>query len=77
MNNVNESTDEYNSGKDCKILIIFDGMITDMIINKKLTKVIIELFIHVRKLNIFLVFIVLSYFTVSKKCQIKLEALFY
>lgn len=77
MNNVNESIDEYNSGKNCKILIIFDGMITDMIINKKLTKVITELFIHVRKLNILLVFIVPSYFTVQKKCQIKLEALFY
>lgn len=77
MNNVNESIDEYNSGKNCKILIIFDGMITDMIINKKLTKVITELFIHVRKLNILLVFIVPSYFTVPKKCQIKLEALFY
>lgn len=77
MNNVNESIDEYNSGKNCKILIIFDSMITDMIINKKLTKVITELFIHVRKLNILLVFIVPSYFTVPKKCQIKLEALFY
>ena len=77
MNNVNESIDEYNSGKNCKILIIFDGMITDMIINKKLTKVITELFIHVRKLNILLVLIVPSYFTVPKKCQIKLEALFY
>ena len=52
-------------------------MITDMIINKKLAKVVTELFIHERKLNILLVFIPLSYFTVSKKCQIKLEALFY
>ena len=52
-------------------------MITDMIINKKLAKVVTELFIHERKLNILLVFIPPSYFTVSKKCQIKLEALFY
>ena len=35
MKDVYENIEEYNLGKKCKILIDFDDMIADMIINKK------------------------------------------
>ena len=41
-------------------------MITDILSNKKLNPMVIELFLRGRKLNIFLVFITQSYFTVPK-----------
>ena len=52
--------------KECKILIVFDDMIADMINNKKQNSIATELFITGRKLNISLVFITQSYFNVSK-----------
>ena len=55
VKDVNSSTEEYNSGKERKVLIVFDDMIADMISNKKLHPVVIELLI--RKLNISLMFI--------------------
>ena len=38
-------------------LILFDDMIADMLSNKKLNPIVIELFVRGRKLNISLVFI--------------------
>ena len=46
--------------KKCKILIVYDHMIADMINNKKLTSIVTEIFVRDRKLNIFLVFITQS-----------------
>ena len=65
MQDVYKNIEEYNLGKKRKILIIFDGMIADMINNKNLNPVITELFIRGRKLNISVVFITQSYFKVS------------
>ena len=45
-------------------------MIADMNNNKKLNSIIIELFISGRKLNISLVFITQSYFTVPKDVRL-------
>ena len=39
------------------MLIVFDYMIADVLINKKLDPVVTELFFRRRKLNIFLVFL--------------------
>ena len=50
-------------------------MIADMLSNKKLNPTVTELFIRGRKLNISLVFITQSYFTVSK--NIRLNSLHY
>ena len=61
-----KNIDEYNVDKDRKILIVFDDMVVDMIHNKKLNSVVTELLIRGRKLNIFLVFIIQSYFKVTK-----------
>ena len=49
-----------------KILIVFDVMIADIITNKKIEAIVKELFIRCRKLNISLVFITQSYFSVPK-----------
>ena len=45
MQDVYKNIDEYNTDKERKILIVFDDMIADMINNKKLNSIVIELFI--------------------------------
>ena len=45
-------------------------MIADMINNKKLNPVVSELFIRGRNLNIFILFIIQSYFSVSKNIRL-------
>ena len=35
MQNVYKDIEEYNLGKKCKVLIVFDDAIVDMISNKK------------------------------------------
>ena len=56
--------------KNKKTLIVFDDMIADMLNNKKLNPIVIELFIRGRKLNIYLAFITQSYFAVSKNIRL-------
>ena len=53
-----------------KMLIVIDDMIADMPSNKKLNPVVTELFIRWRKLNISLVFITQSYFTVPQNIRL-------
>ena len=60
-----------------KIIIVFDGMIADIMTNKRFQAIIKELFIRCRRLNISLVFITQSYFSVPKRCKIKYSTLFY
>ena len=66
MDDVYENIDEYNPTRKRKILIVFDDMIADIMTNKKFQAVVKELFIRCRKLNISLVFITQSYFSVPK-----------
>ena len=66
MQDVYKNIDDYNPGKKSKMLTVFDGMIADMINNKKLNPVVTELFIRGRKLNISIVFISQSYVKVQK-----------
>ena len=51
MYNVDKNIEKNNIFKKCKILIVFDDMITDRI-NKKLDPVVRELFIRDRTLKI-------------------------
>ena len=66
MRDVYKNTGDYNLGRECKLLIVFDDMIADMINNKKLNPIVTELFIRGRKLYISIVFITQSYFKVPK-----------
>ena len=45
MDDTYKNDEAYNPNKTRKILIVFDDMIADMIINKKLNPIVTELFI--------------------------------
>ena len=70
MNDVSENIDNYNPNRKRKILIVFDDMIADIMANKKFKSIIKKLFIRYRKLNISLVFITQSYFSVPKNVRL-------
>ena len=70
MNDVYENIDNCNLKRKRKILIVFDDMIADIMTNKKFQSIIKELFIRCRKLNISLVFITQSYFSVPKDVRL-------
>ena len=59
LNNMDDIYDdiyEYNPNKKWKILIVIDDIIADMLRNKKLNAIIIELFLRGRNINISLIF---------------------
>ena len=64
-----ENINDYNPIRKRK-KIVFDDMIADIITNKKFQAIIKELFIRCRKLNISLVFITQSYFSVPKDVRL-------
>ena len=70
MQDVYKNIEDYNPIKNCKVLIIFDDMIADMINNNKLNPIVTELFIRGRKINISIVFITQSYFKVPKDVRL-------
>ena len=70
MDDVYKDIDNYNPKRDKKVLIVFDDMIADIMTNKKFQAIIKELFIRCRKLNISLVFITQSYFSVPKDVRL-------
>ena len=70
MQDVYKNIEDYNPGKKRKILIVFDDMIADMIINKNLNPVVSELFIRDRKLNISIVSVTQSYFKMPKDVRL-------
>ena len=65
-----DNIDYYNSNRGRKILIVFDDMIADIMTNRRFQAIIKELFIRCRKLNISLVFITQSYFSVPKDVRL-------
>ena len=70
MDNVYEDINNYNPNRDKQFLILFDGMIADIMTNKRFQAIIIELFIRCRKSNNSLVFITQSYFSVPKNVRL-------
>ena len=66
MDEVYENTDDYIPSRKRKALIMFDEIIADIMTNKKSQAIIKELFSRWRKLNISLLFITQSYFSVPK-----------
>ena len=75
MNDIYENINDYNSNRKRKILIFFDDMIADIMTNKKFQSLIKESFIRCRELNISLVLITQSYFSVLK--DIRLNSTYY
>ena len=61
MNYIYKNIEEYNPNKKHKILIVFDDMIADMLSNKKLSQIVTELFIRVRKLKISLYYYIILF----------------
>ena len=70
MDDVYENIDDYNPSRKRKKLIVFDDMIADIMTNRRFQAIIKELFIRCRKLNISLVFITQSYFSVPKDVRL-------
>ena len=70
MDDVYENINDYNPIRKRKKLIVFDDMIADIMSNKKFQAIIKELFIRCRKLNISLIFITQSYFSVPKDVRL-------
>ena len=70
IHNTYKDIEEYNPNRKSKISIVCDDMMADLLSNKKLNPVVIqimfELFVRGRKLNISLVFITQSYFVQPK-----------
>ena len=65
-----ENIDLYNPYRKRKVLIVFDDMIADIMTSKKFQLLIKELFIRCRKINISLVFITQSYYSVPKDVRL-------
>ena len=57
MNDIYENIVEYNPDKEHEILTVFDDNISNILINKKFSPMVTEVFIRGRKLNISFVFI--------------------
>ena len=70
MDDVYENIHDYNPSRKRKILIVFDDTIADIMTNTKFQAIIKELFVRCRKLNISLVFIRQSYFSVTKDVRL-------
>ena len=66
MNDVYENIDLYNPNRRKKVLIVFDDMIADIMTNKKFQSIIIRC----RKINVSLVFITQSCFSVPKDIRL-------
>ena len=69
MDDIYKNIEEYNPNKKLNKLTVFDDTIADMISNKKLNPIVTELFIKDRKVNINVVFITQSYFSVPKNIR--------
>ena len=70
MDDVYENRNDYNPIRKRKKIIAFYDMIADIMTNKRFQTTIKELFIRCRKLNISIVFVTQSYFSVPKDVRL-------
>ena len=70
MDDIYENIEEYNPNKKCQIMIVFDIVFIDMLSNRNFNSTVNELIIRDRKLDISLVFITLSYFSIPKSIRL-------
>ena len=77
MDDVYENVNDYNPSRKRKILVVFYDKIADIMTNEEFKAIIKELFIRCRKLNISLIFITQSYFSVPKVSYVRLNSTHY
>ena len=70
MDDIYQNIDDDNRSRKRKILIVFDDMIGEIMANKKFQSIVKDLLIRCRKLNISLIFITQSYFSVPKDVRL-------
>ena len=70
MDDIYENIEEYNPNKKCQIMIVFDIIFIDMLSHRNFNSTVNELIIRDRKLDISLVFITLSYFSIPKSIRL-------
>ena len=75
MDDIYENIDDYSPNKKRKILIVFDGMIADIVTNQKFQVRIKELFIRCRN-QIFQLCLSLSLISLFQKMSDKFKTLF-
>ena len=70
IDNIYKNTEEYNSNKKRKTMIIFIKMIPNMLSNKKLNPLVTELFVRGRKPNISLFLLYNLIFALTKNIRL-------
>ena len=70
MNDIYENVEEHNPNEKHNILIDFDDIIDDILSNKKLNRIVTELFIKAIKPNISFAFITQCHVAVPKNIRI-------
>ena len=65
-----QNIEESDPSKKHEVLIVFEGMVTDMLSDKKLHVIVTELFTRGRKLNISVVFTTQFYFDVPENIRL-------
>ena len=70
MDDIYDNINDYNKKRKRKFLIVFDDMISHVMSSKKAQQVLKELFIRCRKINISLIFLTQSYFSVPKDVRL-------
>ena len=70
MDDILSKIEDYNKKRKRKVLIVFDDMISHAMPDKKAQKILKDLLIRCRKLNISLCFLTQSYFSVPKDVRL-------
>ena len=70
MDDILPNIEDYNKKRRRKVLIIFDDMISDAMSDKRAQKILKDLFIGCRRLNISLCFLTESYFSVPRDVRL-------
>ena len=70
MSDALDNINNYNKNRDKKVLIVFDDITADIEYNKKIKRIIKELFYGARKIDVSIVFIMQSYFRALKDARL-------
>ena len=70
MDNILSNIEDYNKKRRREVLIIFDGMISHVMSDRRAQQILKDLFIRSRKLNISLCFLTQCYFSIPKDVRL-------